>query len=245
MEMKMPEKELNEKKEKVIIIIPAYNEEKQIAAVVAESKREIPEAQILVVNDGSSDETEKRAREAGARVLTHPFNLGYGVALQTGYKFALKYGFDYVLQIDGDGQHDPRYLKKLLQELKKGDAEIVIGSRFLGEGSYKAPFLRRLGIIIFAWIAGKISGQKITDPTSGYQALSRRALKFYSTDIFPGDYPDADILIMLRRAGLRFREIPVNMHPNPNGTSMHNGLKPIYYTYKMCLCIMLNLLRSV
>lgn len=234
----------NEKKGKVLIVIPAYNEEKKIAAVVAQAKREIPEAEILIINDGSADGTGKKAKEAGARVLNHPFNLGYGVALQTGYKFALKYGYDYVLQIDGDGQHDPRYLRNLLEEIKKGEVEIVIGSRFLGEGNYRAPVLRRMGMKLFAFIAGKISGQKITDPTSGYQALSRRAVEFYSHDFFPGDYPDADVLIMLRRAGLRFREIPVNMNPNPNGKSMHNGLKPIYYTYKMCLCIMLNLIRS-
>lgn len=233
-----------EKREKIIVVIPAFNEEKQIAYVVQQVKREIPEAQILVINDGSSDATDKKAREAGARVLSHPFNLGYGVALQTGYKFAIKYGFNYVLQIDGDGQHDPRYLKNLLEELRKGDVEIVIGSRFLGEGSYQAPFLRRIGMRLFAFIAGRISGQKITDPTSGYQALSRKAVEFYSRDFFPGDYPDADVLIMLRRAGLRFREIPVKMYRNPNGSSMHHGLKPIYYTYKMCLCIMLNLIRS-
>lgn len=234
----------NEKKEKVLVIIPAYNEEKQIAAVVTQAKREIPEAQILVINDGSSDETGKIAKKAGSRVLTHPFNLGYGVALQTGYKFALRYGFDYILQLDGDGQHDPRYLRKILQELKKGGTDIIIGSRFLGGCNYQAPFFRRLGMKIFAFIAGKISGQKITDPTSGYQALDRKAVEFYSHDFFPGDYPDADVLIMLRRAGLRFREIPVNMNRNPNGKTMHNGLKPIYYTYKMCLSIMLNLIRS-
>ncbi len=231
-------------KEKVLIIIPAFNEERQIANVIERVKIEIPEAQILVINDGSSDATEKKAKEAGARVLSHPFNLGYGVTLQTGYKFALKYGFDYVLQIDGDGQHDPRYLKKLLEEIKKRDVEIVIGSRFLGEGEYKTPFLRRMGMKIFAYIAGRIIGQKITDPTSGYQALSRKALEFYSRDFFPGDYPDADVLIMLRRAGLRFREFPVRMYHNANGSSMHNGLKPIYYAYKMFLCIMLNLIRN-
>lgn len=240
----MFENKKDERREKVLILIPAFNEERQIATVVEQVKREIPEAQILVVNDGSSDGTEKKAKEAGARVLSHPFNLGYGAALQTGYKFAIKYGFDYVIQIDGDGQHDPLYLKKLLQEIKKGDAEIVIGSRFLGQGNYQPPFLRRIGMRLFAFIASKISGQKITDPTSGYQALSIKAAEFYSRDSFPGDYPDADVLIMLRRAGLRFREIPVNMRPNPNGSSMHNGLKPIYYTYKMCLCIMLNLIRN-
>jgi glycosyltransferase involved in cell wall biosynthesis len=232
-----------ERKDKILIVIPAFNEEEKIPAVVRGIRQEMPEAVVLVMNDGSRDQTEARARASGARVLTHPFNMGYGVTLQTGYKYALRYGFDFVLQMDGDGQHDPRYLSILLREIREGGADVVIGSRFLGEGSYRADWARQVGISLFRLVASSLCGQKITDPTSGYQALNRRAVEFCTRDSFPGDYPDADVLVMMHRAGLRLREVPVRMHPNAQGRSMHSGLKPLYYIYKMCLSIVLNLLR--
>jgi glycosyltransferase involved in cell wall biosynthesis len=238
----MPESQ--ERKDKILIVIPAFNEEEKIHVVVQEIRREVPEAVVLVVNDGSRDQTESRARAAGAKVLTHPFNMGYGVTLQTGYKFGLKHGFDYVLQMDGDGQHDPRYLPVLFREIREGRADVVIGSRFLGEGDYRAARLRQMGICLFRFLASRLCGQKITDPTSGYQALNRRAVEFCARDSFPGDYPDADVLVMMHRAGLRLREVPVHMHPNFQGRSMHSGLKPLYYIYKMCLSIGLSLLRK-
>jgi glycosyltransferase involved in cell wall biosynthesis len=236
--------ESQERKDRILIVIPAFNEEEKIQDVVEEIRREVPEAVVLVVNDGSRDQTEARARASGARVLTHPFNMGYGVTLQTGYKYALQYGFDHVLQMDGDGQHDPRYLPLLLQEVRKGGADVVIGSRFMGEGEYRAGWMRQTGICLFRFLASRLCGQKITDPTSGYQALNRRAVKFCTEDSFPGDYPDADVLVMMHRAGLRIREVPVRMHPNARGRSMHSGLKPLYYIYKMCLSIALNLIRQ-
>lgn len=232
------------KKNKTLVIIPAFNEEEKIQTVFQGIKQEVPEAVVLVVSDGSSDQTEARARAAGAKVLSHPFNMGYGVTLQTGYKYALKYGFDYVLQMDGDGQHDPRYLPILLREVQEGRGDVVIGSRFLGEAGYRADWLRQMGIYLFRFIASFLCGQKITDPTSGYQALSRRAVEFCVRDSFPGDYPDADVLVLMHRAGLRIREVPVRMHPNAHGKSMHSGLKPLYYIYKMCLSISLNLVRK-
>jgi len=236
---------LNErKKEKILVVIPALNEEEQIATVVQQVTEQVPEAQIMVVNDGSSDRTEQKALACGAKVLSHPFNMGYGVALQTGYKYAWKYGFDYVLQMDGDGQHDAQYLRVLLSEVKEGKVDVVIGSRFLREGGYHVPLLRRMGMLLFGFIASRVSGQKITDPTSGYQALGRRVIEFYTRDAFPGDYPDADVLVMLHRAGLRVQEVPVAMRPNSNGRSMHSGLKPLYYIYKMLLSIALNLMRK-
>ena len=235
---------MRDKKNKILVIIPAFNEQEQIGAVVQQVREQVPQAQVLVVNDGSSDQTEQKALAAGARVASHPFNMGYGVALQTGYKYALKYEFDHVLQMDGDGQHDPRYLPILLKEVEDGGTDIALGSRFLGEGDYRPPWLRKIGIQLFGLIASRLCAQKITDPTSGYQALSRQAIKFCVRDSFPGDYPDADVLVMLHRMGLKIREIPVGMHRNPNGRSMHSGLKPLYYIYKMCLSIALNLIRQ-
>ena len=240
----MAERLNEQKKENILVVIPALNEEEQIATVVQQVTEQVPEAQILVVNDGSSDRTEQKALACGAKVLSHPFNMGYGVALQTGYKYAWKYGFDYVLQMDGDGQHDAQYLRVLLSEVKEGKVDVVIGSRFLREGGYHVPLLRRMGMLLFGFIASRVSGQKITDPTSGYQALGRRVIEFYTRDAFPGDYPDADVLVMLHRAGLRVQEVPVAMRPNSNGRSMHSGLKPLYYIYKMLLSIALNLMRK-
>ncbi len=231
-------------KEKILVVIPAFNEAEQIAIVIQQVKQQVPEVQILVVNDGSSDQTEQKALASGARVLSHPFNMGYGAALQTGYKYALKLGFDYVLQMDGDGQHDPQYLNILLSAAREGKADVVIGSRFLGTGEYRVPLPRRMGMLLFGFIASRLSGQKITDPTSGYQALGRRGIEFYTRDAFPADYPDADVLVMVHRAGLRIREVPVIMHPNRNGRSMHSGLKPLYYVYKMFLSLFLNFLRK-
>ena len=232
------------RKDKILIVVPAFNEEERIHAVVQEIRREVPGAVVLVVNDGSRDQTAARARAAGARVLTHPFNMGYGVTLQTGYKYALQHGFDFVLQMDGDGQHDPRFLPLLLREVGEGEADVAIGSRFMGVGEYRAGWIRQMGICLFRFLASRLCGQKITDPTSGYQALSRRAVEFCARDSFPGDYPDADVLVMMHRAGLRLREVPVRMHPNARGRSMHSGLKPLYYIYKMCLSIALNLIRQ-
>ena len=233
-----------ERKDRTLIVIPAFNEEEKIQGVVQGIRREMPEAVVLVVNDGSRDQTESQARSAGAKVLSHPFNMGYGVALQTGYKYAQEYGFEWVLQMDGDGQHDPRYLPILFREVKGGGADVVLGSRFLGEGDYRAAWGRQMGIYLFRFLASCLCGQKITDPTSGYQALSRRAVEFCTRDSFPGDYPDADVLVMMHRAGLRLREVSVGMHPNAQGRSMHSGWKPLYYIYKMCLSIGLNLLRK-
>jgi glycosyltransferase involved in cell wall biosynthesis len=235
-------KDASEKR--ILIVIPALNEGERITALIQEVRKEIPEGRVLVVNDGSSDQTEQKALISGAKVLSHPFNMGYGVALQTGYKYALKYGFDYVLQMDGDGQHDPHYLRALLEEVAEGKADVVIGSRFLGGGKYHVPLSRRIGMLLFGFIASRLCGQRITDPTSGYQALCRQTIEFCAGDAFPGDYPDADVLVMFHRAGFRIQEIPVGMHPNLEGRSMHNGLKPLYYIYKMLLSITLNLLRS-
>ena len=173
----MSENSVEGKKPKILVLIPALNEERNIASVIQDVRKEITEATILVINDGSVDATASKARQAGAKVLSHPFNMGYGVALQTGYKYALKYGFDCVVQMDGDGQHDPRYIDLLIQELDTGKADIVIGSRFLVKGKHTIPLIRRIGMGFFGFIAGLLCGQTITDPTSGYQALSRRAVE--------------------------------------------------------------------
>lgn len=227
-----------------IIIIPAYNEEQVIGAVITGIREKAPLCDILVVNDGSRDMTAQIAEAAGAIVLSHTFNMGYGVTIQTGYKFAYEKGYRYIVQIDADGQHDSSFITELLEPVIKGDVDFAIGSRFLWFDSYRPSFSRRLGILFFRKLVTVIIGREITDPTSGFQAFNREVVKFFTTDVFPCDYPDADMLITLNLAGFRIREIPVRMFANPTGKTMHSGAKPLYYMFKMCLSIVVTLLRN-
>jgi glycosyltransferase involved in cell wall biosynthesis len=203
----------------------------------------VPNAAVVVVNDCSRDETAAVARQAGAFVLSHPFNMGYGAAIQTGYKYARDKGFDFLVQLDADGQHDPSCIPLLLAPVVEGTTDITIGSRFLGN-SYSPPLARRLGMTLFRRIVYMVTGTFITDTTSGYQAFNRDVIRFFATDIFPVDYPDADMLIMLHRAGFRLVEVPVRMYENSEGKSMHSGLKPLYYMFKMLLSICVTLMRE-
>jgi len=228
----------------LLVIIPAYNEGKKIGQVVASIRAELPEAEILVINDGSRDNTAEEASIAGAIALTHPINMGYGVTIQTGYKYAFENGYDFVAQIDGDGQHDPAYLAKLLQPVINGETDLSVGSRFREVESYRPSFSRRLGILFFRKLVSVIIGREITDPTSGYQAMNRDVIRFFTSDVFPCDYPDADVLVSLNLAGFRIREVPVRMFANAEGKTMHSGMKPLYYMFKMCLSIFVTLLRN-
>jgi len=236
-----------EKDQKTLILIPAFNEEKKIGRVISDIEKFYQRANILVVNDGSQDDTPFIARNAGAEVINLPFNLGYGVALQTGYKYALEKGYEYVIQMDGDGQHDPAYIHDLLKVVRSGEADVAIGSRFSSEekkGTYRAGFIKKVGVRLFGLIASILIGQRVTDPTTGYQAMHRKVLRFCTSDIYPVDFPDADVLIMLHRAGFRIKEVPVAMHQNENNQSMHRGLIALYYVFKMSLSIFVELLRK-
>ena len=229
----------------VIIIIPAYNEEGNIVPLIKNIRSKISDADILIIDDGSTDRTARMAEKAGALVARLPFNMGYGAALQTGFKYALMNRYRYVVQMDADGQHDPDSIRALLDEVKKEDADVVIGSRFRdGRELYKTHWTRRLGMILFGKIASMITGLQVTDPTSGFQALNRDALRFYASKYYPVDYPDADVIIMLHKAGMRVKEVSVIMHSRKEGQSMHSGFKPIYYIFKMFLSMLVTLLRK-
>lgn len=229
---------------KVVVLIPAYNEGARIAEVVAGVRRVVPAYDILVVNDGSRDDTAEAAAGAGAIVVSHLFNMGYGVAIQTGYKYARAHGYAFLAQIDGDGQHDPACLPRLLAPVMAGETDFAIGSRFLEVESYDPSLARRIGMAFFRKVVSLVTGTRITDSTSGYQAFNREVIRFFTTEVFPCDYPDADMLITLHRAGFTIRELPVRMFARAEGKSMHSGLKPLYYIFKMFLSIFVTLLRS-
>ncbi|MBN1354242.1 MAG: glycosyltransferase family 2 protein [Candidatus Omnitrophica bacterium] len=226
-----------------IVIIPAFNEENAIGNVISKTKNTLENTDIVVVDDGSSDNTVNVARENGAGVLSLGINAGYGVALQTGYKYAYENGYDYILQIDGDGQHEPRFLKNILDELKTGKNEVVIGSRYLSVPRYGSGLLRKIGMRFFAFLASVSVRHKITDPTSGFVGFRREVLPILISDYFPVDYPDADVIIMLKRCGFSLKEIPVVMYPG-SAKSMHRGIRPVYYIFKMLLSILVTLLRD-
>jgi len=224
------------------IIIPAYNEAGRVASTIA-GIRKFTDADVIVVSDGSTDNTVNEASEAGATIVELPFNLGYGAALQTGFKYALEMGYRFAVQMDADGQHDPSAIQSLIEPVLRDEVDVTIGSRFLRRGDYKAPFLRKVGMSFFAFIASIFTGKGVTDPTSGFQALNSKVMKFYASDAYPVDYPDADVIIMLHRRGIKFSEIPVAMKRSVGKVSMHSGLKPFYYTFKMLLSILVTLLR--
>lgn len=228
-----------------LIVIPALNEERRIRAVLDGIRRVVPGVSVLVVDDGSRDATAAQARAGGARVAPHPFNLGYGAALQTGYRYALRHGFERVLQMDADGQHEPESIPAVIAGLE-GGADLVLGSRFLAAGSYRPPWTRRLGMRLFGALASCALGRRVSDATTGFQGLSRRAVAFYDgPGMFPHDFPDANMIVRVARAGLRVAEVPVRMRDNPTGGSLHVGLRPVLYVAKMLFSILVELSRRL
>ena len=228
---------------RILVLMPAHNEAESLGATLASVRAALPEAAIVVINDFSSDATTAVAERAGARVVELPWNLGYGGAVQTGFKYAIAHGFDYAIQMDADGQHDPACARDLLAPVLAGEADVAIGSRFLGRAAYAIPAPRRLGMKMFGAIVTFVTRQRFSDPTSGYQAMNRRVMEFFARDNYPSDFPDADTIILLALAGFRVREVPVTMQARSAGTSMHSNLSAFYYVSKMMLSILMVMLR--
>jgi glycosyltransferase involved in cell wall biosynthesis len=228
---------------RVLVLMPAHDEEESLGTTLDRIHAEMPGTDIVVVNDCSRDRTSEVARAHGAAVVELPWNLGYGGAVQTGFRYAVAHGYDAVIQMDADGQHDPASATTVLAPVLAGEADVVIGSRFLGRADYPIPVPRRLGMMLFGAIATAATGQRFSDPTSGFQALGRRAFTFFSREHYPVDFPDADTLILLSFAGFRVREVPVVMKARTAGTSMHSNLRAVYYVAKMLLSILMVLLR--
>lgn len=233
---------------KVIFIIPAYNEELNIARVINEIKNEFKSSKILVINDCSKDKTKDIVKKEGITCITQAFNMGYAMAIQTGIKYAKDHDYQYVIQFDADGQHIASEAKKLLEKIEETKCDIVIGSRFLEKGSYNQTFFRKLGTNIFSFLIKVFCKKKITDPTSGFQCLGRKAIeRFSSFGMYP-EFPDANLIIELLYNGFIIEEIPVKMRLREFGESMHGGiLKPIKYMisilYTICIIILRNVFR--
>lgn len=222
----------------VLVIIPAFNESGVIGKVVQEVRGVVDNdsCEILVIDDGSTDSTCAEARTAGARVISHIQNLGYGYSLMTGYQVAHEEAFNIVVQMDGDGQHAAKSIPELLHPIRSGESDLVIGSRALSGTPYPMPMSRRLGQRLFSWLLFIMGGVSIHDATSGFQVIGPAALKEIMTTDFPGDYPDTNILLHLALRGIRISEKPAEFRVNTRGKSMHNGVvKPIYYVYSMAL----------
>jgi len=228
---------------KIIIIVPAYNEEKSLPGVIRDLCDHVPHADILVVNDGSRDSTERVARDLGVMVLGLPFNLGIGGAMQTGYRYAERNGYDIAIQFDGDGQHVASEVKALVDMLQQGKADIVVGSRFLRRGEYRPSFFRKLGIWIFSTVLSAILGMRVTDTTSGFRAANRRVIEFFSRS-YPEDYPEVESLVLLHRAGMTIGEVPVVMRDRTEGSSSITPIRSAYYMIKVLLAVFIDLLKK-
>ncbi len=227
---------------KKIAIVPAMNEEGSIGSVIDEIRAFDPTFTIVVIDDGSVDRTARVARERGAHVLRLPFNLGIGGAVQTGFRFAYENGYELAVRVDGDGQHDPAELPKIVEPVLSGQADICIGSRFAGENSFRSSRSRRIGIRLLASIVSRIIGQRVTDTTSGFQALNRRGIALFAAD-YPHDYPEVEAMVMVAKHRLRLVEVPVTMRERSAGQSSITAVHSVYYMAKVLLAIFVNVFR--
>lgn len=233
----------------VLVVIPAYNEEQSIESVVDSVRRHIPQAAILVVDDGSEDNTSARAQSARAGLLRLPCNLGVGAAMEVAFRHAEQKGYAYALRLDADGQHDPRDALRLLDAVKGGEADVSIGSRFLQNDSpgrnwrHQTTLARALGIKVFATLVSLLIGQTISDPTCGLRCFNRPAMR-YLAHYHPQDYPEVESMVVLHRAGFRLKEIPVEIYPRTGGVSSISTGRAVYYAFRVTLAASIAAVRS-
>ena len=231
---------------KVLVVIPAYNEGQNIQKVINELKKDLDYADILVINDCSKDNTREIVEENNVNCITSVFNLRYAMAVQTGIKYAYNHGYDYVIQFDGDGQHIAKEAEKLLNKMKETNSDIVIGSRYMKDGTYKQTFFRKIGTVIFSKLIKLFCKKEITDPLSGFQCLNKRVIEKYSKLGEYPEYPDANLVMKMLLQGYKIEEVSVKMRLREFGESMHGGIiKPIKYMIMMMYTIVAILLTNI
>jgi glycosyltransferase involved in cell wall biosynthesis len=229
---------------RTLVILPAYNEADSIAAVVTELRQRLPEADVLVVDDGSRDATAARVpRGPGITVVSLPFNLGIGGAMQTGYRFAEIHGYDMAIQVDADGQHPPHMVRRVLDHLRDSGADMVIGSRFLQEGTFRPGLSRMVGIRVLRALIRSLSGRTITDCTSGFRAVNRRVIKAFA-HWYPDDYPEPEVVLLLLVRGFSVSEIGVEMEARKTGQTSIPLIKGLFYVVKVSVCLLLDMARD-
>jgi glycosyltransferase involved in cell wall biosynthesis len=227
-----------------LVLIPAFNEEKNLPSVIAEVRASLPDFDIVVVNDGSRDRTEELARTAGSVVISHPVNVGYGAAVQTGFKYACKKGYAVVVLMDADGQHDAKDAQLLVNVLKDHSLDMVIGSRFAIKTAYKTTFARIVGRNLFSLITYLITHKRFLDISSGFRAINGRTVAFLSRN-YPVDFPDAEVLVMMLLNGFKIAEVPATFRSRTTGQSMFSLPKKIYYPFKGLLAIVIVVMREI
>ena len=225
-----------------LAIVPAYNEEGSLGQVLEEIRAADPELEVVVINDCSTDATAEIAARAGVSVVHLPFNVGIGGAMQTGYQYARDHGFEVAIQIDSDGQHDAAEVAKLLEPLVRGEAEMVIGTRFAGVGAYKATPGRRIGMVMFSAVARMLVKLKITDPTSGFRAVGRHGIALFASE-YPHDFPEVESNVLAARHGLRIVEVPVQMRERAAGRSSVTTIRGTYFVIRILLALFVSLFR--
>jgi len=231
-------------KPKILIIIPAFNEEANIKGVIEAVKAHQSEAHIVVINDGSVDRTAEIASAEGVTVLSHPFNMGIGATMQTGFKYAMINGFDIAVQVDGDGQHPAEQIGDLVKTLIEFKADLVVGSRFMSSTGYRPSMARGAGMAIFSNLVSLIIGEKVTDTTSGFRASGKRCIEFFCSH-YPDDYPEVEALVLLHKKGFRIKETPVKMACRQGGRSSITPIRSVYYMVKVLLAILVDLIKKL
>lgn len=232
--------------ERLLIVIPAWNEQEALPAVLAEVERELPGTDVLVVNDGSTDGTSKVAREAGAMVLDLPLNLGVGGAMRAGFRFALRRGYHQVVQVDADGQHNPGDVLSLLEAMETSSADVVIGARFAGKGEYVVHGPRKWAMGLLSWTLSRVARTTLTDTTSGFRAAGPRAIRLFAAE-YPAEYlgDTVESLVIACRAGLVVRQVPVRMRPRAGGAPSHGPLKAAVFLGRAVLALLIALSRPI
>lgn len=227
---------------KILAIVPAFNEEKGLKKVAAQFK-DIDFVDILVINDCSKDRTSELGRKLGFNVIDLSCNLGIGGAVQTGYKYAWEHNYDIAIQVDGDGQHNPCYIKELIKPIIDGEADLVIGSRYLKKEGFQSSFMRRMGIYYISFLIHLLAKKKITDPTSGFRASNRKVIEQFSVQ-YPHDYPEPESIAYLLRNNFTIKEVPVIMNERFGGKSSITSFNSAYYMIKVSLAIFIDNLRK-